>query len=94
MKTSPEENRRLVQRLGEALNNRRFDLLDEIVTPDFVRHCQATPDVDVRSLEAFKAYLEQDAAVFPDSVQTLHHQVAEGDVVALWITYEGTRTTT
>jgi steroid delta-isomerase-like uncharacterized protein len=91
MSTSVEENKLLVQRFGEAMNNRQFDLLDEIVAPDFVRHCQATPDVDVRSLEAFKGYLRQDATVFPDSVQTLRHQVAEGDFVAVWVTYEGTQ---
>ncbi len=91
MSTRVEENKLLVQRFGQAMNNRQFDLLDEIVAPDFVRHCQATPEVDVRSLEAFKAYLRQDSAVFPDSMQTLRHQVAEGDFVAVWGTYEGTQ---
>ncbi len=91
MSTRVEDNRLLVRRFGEAMNNRQFDLLDDIVAPSFVRHCQATPDVDVRSLEAFKAYLRQDTTVFPDSVQTLTHQVAEGDLVAVWATYEGTQ---
>ncbi len=91
MRTTVEENKLLVQRFGEALNNRQFDLLEAFVAPDFVRHCEATPQVDVRSLEAFKEYLRQDSAVFPDSVQTLRHVVAEGDFVALWATYEGTQ---
>jgi predicted ester cyclase len=73
------------------MNNRQFELLDEIVAPDFVRLCQATPHVEVRSLEAFKAYLRQDSEVFPDFVQTLKRQVAEGDFVAVWATYEGTQ---
>ena len=29
--------------------------------------------------------------VFPDSVQTIKHLVAEGNLVALWVTYEGTQ---
>jgi len=92
MNTTAEENKALVRRLGEAMNSRRLDLLDDIVAPDFIRHCQATPDVNVTSLEAFKAYLRQDSGVFPDSVQTLERQVAEGDSVAVWLTYEGTQT--
>ncbi len=91
MRTTVEENKLLVQRFGEAMNSRQFDLLDAIVAPDFIRHCQATPAIEVRSLEAFKAYLRQDSAVFPDFVQTLGHQVAEGDFVAVWATYEGTQ---
>jgi len=86
-----EANRDAVRRFGEAMNTRQFHLLDEIVASDFVRHCQATPEVTVRNLEQFKEYLRQDATVFPDSMQTLTHMVAEGDMVAVWVTYEGTQ---
>ena len=63
------------------MNSRKLDLLDEILAPDCVRHCQATPNVTVKSLADFKEYLRQDFAVFPDSVQSLTHLVAEGDLV-------------
>jgi len=91
MRTTSEENNVLVRRFGEAMNTRQLDLLDELVAAGFVRHCQATPEVDVRSLQGFKDFLRQDAAVFPDSVQTLQHIVAEGDLVAIWATYSGTQ---
>ncbi len=91
MSSREDANKLLARRFGEAINSRGFDLLDEIVSPDFVRHCQATPQVQVRSLEAFKAFLQEDASTFPDSVQTLRHAVAEGDLVAIWATYEGTQ---
>ena len=91
MGSTIEDNKQLARRLGEAINARRWDLLDGLVAPDFVRHCEATPGVDVKSLDAFKEYLKYDATVFPDSVQTLKHMVAEGDLVALWLTYEGTQ---
>jgi predicted ester cyclase len=45
----------------------------------------------VENREQFLEYLRADAAVFPDSRQTLHHIVAEGDLVAFWVTYEGTQ---
>jgi len=85
------ENKALVNRFGEASNARQFDLIAGMVTEDFVRHCQATPDVDVRSRDQFIEYLKSDATVFPDSRQTAQHLVAEGDMVAFWITYEGTQ---
>jgi len=91
VRTSSGENKVLVRRFGEVMNSRQFHRLDELLAPGVVRHCQATPEVTVRSLEEFKAYLKNDEAVFPDSIQTLRHIVAEGDMVALWATYEGTQ---
>jgi predicted ester cyclase len=91
MRTPSEENKVLVHRFGEAMNTRQLHLLDELVAPGFLRHCQATPEIDVRSLQEFKDFLRRDAAVFPDSIQTLKHILAEGDLVAVWATYEGTQ---
>jgi steroid delta-isomerase-like uncharacterized protein len=91
MHATSEENKVLVRRFGEAMNTRQLHLLDELVAPGFLRHCQATPEVEVRSLQEFKDFLRQDAAVFPDSIQTLQHMLAEGDLVAIWATYEGTQ---
>ncbi len=91
MSSDIEETYLLIRRIGEVLNARQFDLLDELVAPDFVRHCQATPEFDVRSREQFKDYLRQDAAAFPDFHQTLRHLIAEGNLVAIWATYEGTQ---
>lgn len=91
MHTTIEENKALVRRLGEAIDTRRLDLLDDIVAQNFIRHCQATPQVDVRNLAAFKDFLRQDAAAFPDSTQTLKHLLAEADLVAIWVTYAGSQ---
>ncbi len=85
------ENKALVERFGVASNARQFDVVGQLVTDDFVRHCQATPDVDVRSREQFIEFLKNDAVVFPDSKQTLQRLVAEGDMVAFLITYEATQ---
>ena len=82
--------RELVRRLEHAMNERRLDDLDEIMAPDFVRHCEATPDVDVRSLDDFKEFLRNDAAAFPDNVQTFTHVVAEGEQIGIFATYAGT----
>ena len=80
----------LVKRLEIAMNERRLDDLDDIVAADFVRHCEATPEVDVRSRDQFKEFLQQYDAAFPDNVQTFTHIVAEGDLIGVFATYEGT----
>ena len=41
--------------------------------------------------DQLKEFLRQDTAVFPNSIQTITHLVAEGDLVAAWSTYEGTQ---
>jgi predicted ester cyclase len=91
MLMTSEENKVLIRRFEDAMNTRQLDLLDELIAPNFVRHCQATPALDIRSLEQFKDFLRQDVAVFPDNTQTFTHVLAEGDLAAVWATYEGTQ---
>lgn len=85
------ENKSLFNRFGEALNTRNFDSVRELLAPDFVRHCQATPDVIIKNREQFIEYLKADDSSFPDSVQTAELVVAEGDLVSFWLKYEGTQ---
>jgi len=86
-----QQNKALVNRFGDASNAKDFDAIRELLAPDFVRHCQATPEVVVQNREQFLQYLKADAAVTPDSRQTMQHLVAEGDLVAFWVNYEGTQ---
>jgi steroid delta-isomerase-like uncharacterized protein len=91
MSTTTEQNKAVIRRFLDGWNSRQPEAFDELIAPDVVRHCQATPGVDVRSLDQLKEFLRQDTAVFPDSIQTITHLVAEGDLVAAWSTYEGTQ---
>ncbi len=91
MPTTSEEIKVLIRRFEEAMNTRQLDLLDDVIAPNFVRHCQATPHLDIRSLEQFKDFLRQDVATFPDNIQTFTQVVAEGDLVGVWATYQGTQ---
>jgi len=90
--TDAAQVRDLLQRLEDAMNSRKLEALDDIVATDFVRHCEATPDFDVRSLEDFKEFLRANTAGFPDNVQTFEQVVVEGDRAGIWVTYEGTQT--
>lgn len=85
-------NKACFRRMVEAVNSRNLDALDAIIAPDYVRHCQATPDVDVRSLAEFKQFLRNDFLSVPDSVITTKFMVSEGDLQAFYCTYAGTQT--
>jgi steroid delta-isomerase-like uncharacterized protein len=85
------ENKTVVQGFVAAGNNRDYDRLGKYVADDVVRHCQATPGLEVTSLGQFIAFMEADVAVCPDSRVDVQQVVAEGDRVAIWATYTGTQ---
>lgn len=85
-----ETNQLLARRMIDAMNSGQLDQLDEVMAPDLVRHCPATPQLEIRSLAQFKEFLRQFASSFPDNVQTFHRMVADEGQVAVWATYEGT----
>ena len=87
-----EVNKGVIHRFEEALNNGNSDIIYELIAPDFVRHCQATPDTQVRSREDYKSFGQQFATAFPDARYTTHVLVAEGDKVATYATFTGTQT--
>jgi steroid delta-isomerase-like uncharacterized protein len=91
MTPAEERNRSVIRQFLAAWNRHDADALEEFVAPDVVRHCPATPDTRVTSVDDLKEFLRRDTAVFPDSTQTIMHTVAEGDLVAVWCTYEGTQ---
>ena len=91
MSKETDENKAIIQLFLDAWNSRRPDAFDDLVAPNVVRHCEATPDVQIRSLDHLKDFLRQDTTIFPDSVQTIRLMVAEKNLVAAWATYEGTQ---
>ena len=86
-----EHNKAVVRKFLEAWNNHQPGEFDSLVAADVVRHCEATPAVAIQSLDQLKDFFRLDTAVFPDSIQTPSLLVAEGDLVAAWVTYEGTQ---
>jgi ketosteroid isomerase-like protein len=86
MRTTTEQNKAVIRRFFDAWNSRQPDAFDDLIAPDVVRHCEATPGVEVRNLDQVKEFLRQDTAVFPDSVQTIKLLVAEENLAAAWTT--------
>jgi steroid delta-isomerase-like uncharacterized protein len=87
-----EANKALIMRFAEAVNASDLDALDGLFTQDFRRHCQATPDVQINSLEEFKDFQKGFVVGFPDQRVSAEMIIAEGDYVATYGTYKATHT--
>jgi len=84
-------NKALVRAFAEAGNRGEPGAFDRLLTNNFVRHCEATPEVVVSSCEEFKRFYRDTAATFPDQKMDLLTLVAEDDRVAFWATFSGTQ---
>ena len=86
MNMSLEENKAIVRRFVDTYNTGNLDLLDDLVSPDFVDHAhQLSPEGRKQIMNmAFKA--------FPDWHETIEDIIAEGDVVWVRLSYTGTHT--
>jgi hypothetical protein len=62
---STEQNKAVIQRFFHAWNSRRPEAFDDLLAPDVVRHCDATPGVEARSRDQIKEFLKQDTQQGP-----------------------------
>jgi steroid delta-isomerase-like uncharacterized protein len=85
---SLEENKALVRRWVALWNTGNSGAVDELVTPDYVRHDPNGPEI--RGPEAERRLVEMYLAAFPDLTFTIEHLIAEGDTVAARLTARGT----
>jgi predicted ester cyclase len=86
-----DKNKETVRKMVNAVNTRNYEIMDELFVNDFVRHCQATPDLNIKSLEEMKDFLKRDLKVFPDSRIDIEMLLAEGDLVAGLFTFSATQ---
>jgi len=73
---SLEENKTIIRRLFEAINNQDLPLLDELIAPDYLRHSR-----QLEGLEDLKRALTTMYSGFPDLHVTVKDIIAEGDKV-------------
>jgi steroid delta-isomerase-like uncharacterized protein len=86
------ENKEIARKAFEIVGSGDFENMGDYIAENYTRHSQATPDIDVRSLEDFKAFIRQDRAAVPDQQLVIKKMIAEGDMVAFWAAYKGTQT--
>lgn len=84
------KNKAVVTQALKAMDDREYDRFGEFFAQDVKRHSQATPDVEVNSLDEMIAFARMWYEAFPDMKAETHLIVAEGDLVAVWGTYVGT----
>lgn len=92
MGTLEEQNKDIVRRAFKAIETGRYDELNQYISADYVRHCQATPEATVKSLADFIAVLEKWDASFSDIENRLDRMIVEDDYVAFVGCFSGTQT--
>jgi steroid delta-isomerase-like uncharacterized protein len=86
-KAMSEENKTLVCRSWEIVNQHNPDLIDGIYGTDFVWH---EPDQDIRGSEEARQFVTMFFDAFPDLNVTVEDEIAEGDKVVTRWTIRGT----
>jgi steroid delta-isomerase-like uncharacterized protein len=80
----------LLQAMDAIWNQRKLEVVDEIVASDYIRHDPAFPG-EVRGPEGFKQYVVAMCTPFPDARISIEDVIAEGDRMALRWTFRGKR---
>jgi steroid delta-isomerase-like uncharacterized protein len=84
-----EENKNVIRRAYEELwNGRRIDVVDEMVTEDFLNH--AAPPGRQRGRQGLKDVVRMFEGAFPDFRYEVEEVIAEGEKVAVRDIFAGT----
>ena len=65
MSTTTEQNKAIIRRFFDAWNSRQPEAFDDLIAPEVVRHCEATPGVEARNLQQVKEFLRRTRRLFP-----------------------------
>jgi steroid delta-isomerase-like uncharacterized protein len=87
-----EINKSLVGQFAEVFNSADWDRFDILLAEDFLRHSQATAEMQITSRDEMKQLMHTYHAFAPDQKLTIDFLIAEGDMVAGYGTYSGTNT--
>jgi steroid delta-isomerase-like uncharacterized protein len=88
-----EQNKALIKRIHAEVSQGNMAIFDEVLSPDYVRHCQAMPPEfqELRGTEQFKVFLADFVTAVPDCKDSVNFVIAEGDMVAYVTTMTGTQ---
>ena len=90
--STEEQNKEICKKIFEAFDQNNTAVMDELVAENVVEH---TPDPsmgDVQGLEGLKKVMNTYHNAFPDMKSTILNIVADGDMVVIHYTMEGTNT--
>ena len=83
-------NKAIVTQAFDAINNQDYEALSQYFAQDYRRYCQASPEAKVESLDDMVGFLKEWYQAFPDATVETHMMAADGDLVAVYITFAGT----
>ena len=86
---SIEQNKAIVQRMFEGINQGNLAILDDFLAADFVTH--AVPPGMPANGESHKRAVQLLHTAFPDYHVTVEDMIAEGDKVMARLTVQGTQ---
>jgi steroid delta-isomerase-like uncharacterized protein len=89
-----EQNKALVQRIHAEVSKGNLEIFDEVLSPDYVRHCQAMPpeSQELRGTGEFKAFVADFVGAVPDCNDKIDFILADSNMVAYVTTTTGTQT--
>lgn len=89
-----KQNKALVQRIHAELSNGNMGIFDEVLSPDYVRHCQAMPPElwELNDTGVFKAFVADFLNAVPDCNDEIEFIIADSNMVAYVTTTTGTQT--
>jgi len=84
------KNKAIVTQAFDAIDRHDYEALNQYFAQDYHRYCQASPEAKVESLNDMVGFLKDWYNAFPDASVETHMMAAEGDLVAVYITFAGT----
>jgi len=89
-----EQNKTLVQRIHAEVSKGNLEIFDEVLSPDYVRHCQAMPPElqEIHGAEIFKAFVAEFVNAVSDCNDKIEFILADSNMVAYVTTTTGTQT--
>jgi len=89
-----EQNKALVQRIHSEVSNGNLDIFDEVLSTDYVRHCQAMPPElqEIRGKEVFIAFVSDFVNAVSNCKDEIEFIIADSNMVAYVTTTTGVQT--
>ena len=89
-----EHNKAMVQRIHAEVSKGNMAIFDEVLSPDYIRHCQAMPSEfqELHGTDQFKAFIVDFLTAVPDCNDSVLFVIAENDMVAYVTKMTGTQT--
>ena len=88
-----DRNMATVRRVHDEVNQGNIQVFDEVLAPDYSRHCQAMPPgaQELHGAEPLKAFVREHLDAIPDWYDRVDLMLAEADMVAYVTTGTGTQ---